>query len=82
MSWLREAINDGRTGLASTKRVVMLVSGLTMSACTLLLTIAAFFDVAVVPALSVFGGALSGLAGAGYVGGKFAEARRDSAPLP
>lgn len=78
MKWLREAISDGRTGLASTKRVVMLTAGLTMSLCTLVLTIASFFVDYVIPALTVFGGALAAQAGAGYVGGKFAEVKRES----
>lgn len=76
-TWMREAISDGRTGLASTKRIVMLTAGLTMAFCTLLLTVAAFFVEYVIPALTVFGGALAAQAGAGYVGGKFAEAKRD-----
>ena len=78
MNWVREAISDNRTGLASSKRIVMLAAGITMSLSTLILTGIAYWKVEVVPALVTFGTALSALAGSAYVGGKAYEAKRDA----
>ena len=73
MSLLREAISDSRTGKASTKRIVMLAAGLSMSVSTLALVGAVFLGKDVSGLLVAFGTSLSGLAGAGYVGGKAME---------
>jgi hypothetical protein len=78
MNWLREAINDSKTGLASTKRINVLMAGATLSICTLILTAIVYWRVEVVPALIVFGGSLSAMAGAGYVMGKGQEQKRDA----
>lgn len=67
MSWLREAVCDNKTGRASSTRIVMLMSAVTLCLCTLWLTVAAFWEVALVPALTVFGGSLATLATGGYV---------------
>lgn len=75
--WLREAISDGRTGKASTKRIVMLISGFALSASTVLLTAAVFFGFDVSGPLAAFGTSLAVMAGGGYVGGKAMESRRE-----
>ena len=77
MNWLREAINDSKTGLASSKRIAMLMAATTLSLCTTILSVIVFWKVEVVPALIVFGGTLGGMAGAGYVMGKGQEQKRD-----
>lgn len=76
MGILREAISDGRTGLASTKRIVMLLAGVSMALSTLALVAAVFLGHDVSGPLVAFGTSLSALAGAGYVGGKGFEAKR------
>lgn len=77
--WLREAISDSKLGRASTKRIVMLAAGLSMSISTLALVGAVFAGYDVSGPLVAFGTALSGLAGAGYVGGKAMERKNDPA---
>lgn len=77
MNWLREAINDNKSGLASTKRISMLMASTTLSVCTLLLTIAIYRGFDVQNVLIVFGGSLASMAGAGYVFGKGQEQKRD-----
>lgn len=79
MTWLREAVSDGRSGRVSTKRIVMLAAGISMCIGTLALVAAVFVtDRDLSGPLVVFGGSLSALAGAGYVGGKAME--RSKAP--
>ncbi len=75
MAWLREAVSDGRSGRVSTKRVVMLAAGLSMSISTLALVVAVFVGWDVSGPLVAFGTSLSAMAGAGYVGGKAFEAK-------
>lgn len=77
MTWLREAVSDGRSGRVSTKRIVMLVAGLSMSIGTLALVTAVFAGHDVSGPLVAFGTSLSALAGAGYVGGKAFESKRE-----
>jgi hypothetical protein len=72
-TWLREAVSDGRSGLISTKRIVMLLAGTAMSISTLALVAAVFLGWDVSGPLVAFGTSLSALAGAGYVGGKAFE---------
>lgn len=67
MNWFREACSSGGTGRLSSSRMVALVAGLTLSACTAILTVASFFKIELATPLTVFGGALAGLAGANYV---------------
>lgn len=78
MNWVREAISDGRSGLASTKRIVMLMAGWSLSVSTLILAVAAYNGKDVNSPLVVFGGALASLAGASYVWAKHIEAKRDA----
>jgi hypothetical protein len=72
-SWLRQAVADGQSNKVSTKRIIMLVAGISMSVSTLGLVVAVFFGWDVSGPLVAFGTSLSALAGAGYVGGKAME---------
>ena len=79
ITWLREAISDGRTQKASAKRIALLMAALAMSAAVVILALAALLvgrDVAA--ALGAIAVPLAGLAGYGYVNGKSAEVRRDT----
>lgn len=78
MNWLREAVSDGRSGRVSTKRIVMLSAGVSMSISTLALVVAVFYGWDVSGPLVAFGTSLSALAGAGYVGGKAMESKAPS----
>lgn len=73
MNWLREAINDSKTGKASSKRVVMLMAGLAMSCAVVILSAAALFGYEVAAALAAVCAPLAGMAGYSYVRGKVAE---------
>ena len=77
MNWLREAINDSKTGLASSKRISMLMASTTLSLSTLALTAIVYWRVEVVSVLIAFGTSLAAMAGAGYVIGKGQEQKRD-----
>lgn len=79
MSWLREAINDGKTGQASSKRVVMLLAGVAMSIAVIVLSVAAVFGHPVAGELGAVSVPLAGMAGYSYVGGKQAEVRHEPA---
>jgi hypothetical protein len=67
---LKEAICDNKTGRASSTRIVMLLSGSTLCVSTVWLTVIVFWRVELVPVLTVFGGALATMSGAGYVAGR------------
>ena len=78
MNCLREAVNDGRTGKASSKRIIALMGATALSFATVILAVAAMFggkDVA--DALWAVSTPLALLGGVNYVGGKLAEAQRD-----
>ena len=80
MKWdttLNEAIRDNKTGLASSTRIIMMLSGVTLSFCTLLLTAGSFYRIELVPALTVFGSALATMAGGGYIAGRLTEKKND-----
>ena len=77
--WLRESISDSRTGVASAKRIALLVASPSMSLAVIILSLAALVvgrDVAA--ALGAIAVPLAGLAGYGYVNGKAAEVKRDA----
>jgi len=76
-NWLREAISDGRTGLATTKRIVMLIAAIAMATSLIILAAAAFVGREVALALGAVAGPLAGMAGYGYVRGKVAEGKRE-----
>ena len=73
MSWLREAINDSRTGKASSKRIAMLAGAASMSVAVLVLSAASLFGYDVAAALWAVTVPLAGLGGYSYVNGKIAE---------
>ena len=77
LTWLKEAVSDNKTGRVSSSRIVMLISGVTLCLSTLWLTVAAYWRIELVPALTVFGGSLATMAGAGYVSRTIAEKKND-----
>lgn len=73
MNWLQEAVTSPNTGKTSSSRVVSVTAGLTLSFCTLVLTVGAFFEVAMLQTLAIFGPSLAGLAGANYVANRMSN---------
>lgn len=73
MNWLREAINDSKTGTASSKRIAMLSGAISMSIAVIALSVAAWFGYDVAAALWAVTVPLAGLGGYSYVNGKIAE---------
>ena len=73
MNWLRESINDGKTGTASSKRIAMLSGAISMSIAVIVLSVAAWFGYDVAAALWAVTVPLAGLGGYSYVNGKVAE---------
>ena len=73
MNWLREAINDGKNGTASSKRIAMLAGAISMSIAVIVLSVAAWFGYDVAAALWAVTVPLAGLGGYSYVNGKIAE---------
>jgi hypothetical protein len=76
MNWLREAIGDGASGRASSKRVAMLCAVFALSVAVVVLSVAAFNGRDVALALGTVTVPLAGLGGYSYVGGKIAENNR------
>lgn len=66
MTWLSQACSTS-SGNPSSARLISVMAGTTLSFCTALLTIGAFWRTEFVQVLPVFGTALAGLAGANYV---------------
>lgn len=77
MIWLRESITSPATGKASSSRVIALVAGSTLSVCTLVLTPLAYLKPELATPLTVFGTALAGLAGSGYVTNKLTSGKKN-----
>ena len=73
MNWMREAINDSKTGTASSKRIAMLSGAISMSIAVIVLSVAAWFGYDVAAALWAVTVPLAGLGGYSYVNGKIAE---------
>ena len=65
MTWLQRACSAN--GEPSSARLITVMAGTTLSFCTALLSIGAFWRTEFVQVLPVFGTALAGLAGANYV---------------
>ena len=78
MNWLREAINDSKTGQASSKRVIALMAATALSFSVVVLSIAALFGYETYLELGAVSVPLAGLAGYNYVRGKLAE--KEAAP--
>jgi len=75
MNWIREAINDSRTGQASSKRIAMLAGAGSMSLAVIILSAASLFGYDVAAALWAVTIPLAGLGGYSYVNGKLAEGK-------
>ena len=73
MNWFREAINDSRTGKASSKRIAMLAAAISMAIAVVILASAALFGYEVAAALGAVCVPLAGLGGYSYVQGKAIE---------
>ena len=73
MNWLRESISDGKNGTASSKRVIALLAGASLSFAVVLLAIATLFGYETYLELGAVSVPLAGLAGYNYVRGKLAE---------
>ena len=73
MNWMREAINDSKTGTASSKRIAMLAGAVSMSLAVVVLSAASLFGYDVAAALWAVTVPLAGLGGYSYVNGKIAE---------
>lgn len=76
MGWLRETINNSQTGLASSKRLSLLVATGAMSVTAILLGVAALMGYSVGVELGAVCVPLAGLSGYGYVNGKQMEERK------
>lgn len=73
MNWLREAISDSKSGVASAKRLSMLLATFALAVSTVVLAAASLLGHDVAPALAAVTVPLAGLGGYSYVGGKYAE---------
>lgn len=73
INWLREAINDNESGVASAKRLGLLVATSALSLSVTILAIAACFGHDVAMALGAVAVPLAGMNGYSYVGGITAE---------
>jgi hypothetical protein len=71
MSLFLKLLSD--SGDASSKRFVLVVAGLSLSAAVVLLAISAMCGKSVVGELSAVSTALAGLASVSYVGGRFVD---------
>lgn len=76
MNWLREAINDPNSKMASSKRVGLLFATFALSISVLMLSVAALFGYDVAMALTAVAVPLAGLNGYSYVGGIAAEKKQ------
>lgn len=79
MTWLREAINDSKTGQASSKRIALLSGAASMSMAVLVLSAASLWGYDVAGAMWAVTIPLAGLGGYSYVNGKQAERRDEPA---
>jgi len=78
IDFLRQAAQDNKTGLASSKRVALLISVSAMSLSIVILSVAVYYGHDTAIAIGSLAVPLSGLAGYGYVRGKVAEDKRDA----
>lgn len=73
IEFLSNALRDGKTGNASTKRIVLLMAAVALSLATVILAIAACRGGDVSAALWAVTTPLATIATGSYVGGKIAE---------
>lgn len=64
--FIRQAACENDSGQASSTRIAVLLSSATLSASTLVLTVAVLWKPELVPALSVVAGGLAGMSGLSY----------------
>lgn len=76
MKWLAESLQDGRSGRYSVKRLVTLIAALALALALIILAGGAYRGREVDMAIGLVAGALAGLGGYTYVGGKSVEAKR------
>ena len=75
--FLKQAMSDNRTGLASVKRVGILVATIAMSVALLILAASTLLGHDTAMAITGVAASLSALAGGSYVGGIHADAKRE-----
>lgn len=73
IQWLESVCADGASGNASSKRVVLLVAGVSLSVSALVLSFSVWNGADAEGELFAVCAALAGLAGVSYVGGKKVE---------
>lgn len=78
MSWIREAISDNKTGLASSKRIIMLWGALIMGICCLMLCVASVSGVDVTVTFGTAATLLSGCGTGGYLVGKHIDRKAEA----
>jgi hypothetical protein len=79
MSWLLEAIQDGKSGRVSSKRLGLLMATAAMSASVLVLAMATLYGHDTSIALGAVCAPLAAMNGYSYVAGKLNEDKRDGA---
>jgi hypothetical protein len=77
MTWLREAINDDKTGLASSTRIAVLSATWTLCITTLSLTVAVWVKPELASVLTVCVSALATMAGGSYIMKQYAGKTND-----
>lgn len=82
MRWMHEACQDDDTKRYSSTRIAVLISSVTLSACTIVLTVGSFWQTELVPALTVFGGGLAGMSGGAYMANRIGGYRRSRVDNP
>lgn len=75
--WFREAASNANTGLMSSSRLIAIISGFTLSLCTVLLTIGSFWHAEMLPVLMAIAPSLAGMSGLGYAVNKWAGKAED-----
>ena len=70
--WFREAASNSSSGKMSSSRLIAIVSGFTLSICTILLTVGSFWRVEMLPVLMAIAPSLAGMSGLGYAVNKWA----------
>jgi ABC-type spermidine/putrescine transport system permease subunit II len=73
VKWIEQACQDDETKRYSSTRISVLLAVVTLSLCTVILTIGSFWLVDLVPALTVFGGGLAGMSGGSYMANRFSR---------
>ena len=75
ITFLKEAACEGRSGRASSARVISLMAGSALSFSTVLLSVGSFWRPEMLSTLTAFGPSLAGLAAGNYMIQKWAGTR-------